>query len=141
MQRPAKPSMPVRFRPQPPLIPYKNNELEKCVYGAIAAFFSPSVPGLSLATICNNALPADPQEAHRIGSGLVDQGQVCVAPALSDLHGPDGLDKTQDPMPQPPAHDPLDRAIDLVPGGTKLPGDIEPRELPCPGCEELRVSH
>ena len=43
-------------------------------------------------------------------------------------------------MLEPPAHDPLDRPVDMVPGGMKRPGDLQPREFPGPSREELHVS-
>ena len=64
-----------------------------------------------------------------------------MPPTVGDLVDPEGLDGAQDPVFEPPAHDPRDRAVDVVPGGVKRPGDLKPRELPRPGREKLHVGH
>ena len=89
----------------------------------------------------HGALLTHPQETHHAGLDLVDQGQIFVPPAIGDLIDPEGLDGPQDPMLEPPAHDPLDRPVDVVPGGVKRPGDLQPREFPRPMGEKLHVGH
>ena len=70
----------------------------------------------------HGAFFTDPQKAHHARLDPVDQGQIFVAPAISDLVDPEGLDRAQDSVFQSPLHNPLDRAIDLIPGGGKRPG-------------------